>query len=62
MKKTPKFTYRLLKSSVYIINQIRDLTNSNNMHIFLTFKDGLPHLIDGFRNNYFYKISLDNML
>ena len=27
-KHTPKFTYRLLKSSVYIINQIRDLTNS----------------------------------
>ena len=28
---TPKFTYRLLKSSVYIINQIRDLTNSYDM-------------------------------
>ena len=27
-KTTPKLTYR---------NQIRDLTNSNNMHIFLTF-------------------------
>ena len=30
-KHTPKFTYRLLKSSVYIINQIRDLTNSYDM-------------------------------
>ena len=30
-KNTPKFTYRLLKSSVYIINQIRDLTNSYDM-------------------------------
>ena len=30
-KHTPKFTYRLLKSSVYIINQFRDLTNSYDM-------------------------------
>ena len=30
-KHTPKFTYRLLKLSVYVINQIRDLTNSNDM-------------------------------
>ena len=30
-KHTPKFTYRLLKSSVYIINQIPDLTNSYDM-------------------------------
>ena len=30
-KHTPKYTYRLLKSSVYIINQIWDLTNSYGM-------------------------------
>ena len=30
-KHTSKFTYRLLKSSVYIINQIWDLTNSYDM-------------------------------
>ena len=31
LKKTPTFTYRVLKSSVYVLNQIRDLTNSNDM-------------------------------
>ena len=28
----PKFTCNLLKSSVYVINKIRDSTNSNDMH------------------------------
>ena len=36
-KNTPKFTYSLLKSSVYVINQIRGLTNSNDMQFFLKF-------------------------
>ena len=31
---TTKFAYSLLKSSVYVINKIRDLTNSNDMHLF----------------------------
>ena len=30
-KKPPKFTYRLLKLSVYVINQIQDLTNRYDM-------------------------------
>ena len=32
----PIETYRVLKSKVYVISPIRDLTNSNNMHFFLT--------------------------
>ena len=32
--KASKFTYSLLKSRVYVINQIRDLTKSNDMHFF----------------------------
>ena len=33
-KKTTKFTYTFLKSSVFVINKIQDLTNSNDMHFF----------------------------
>ena len=30
--------------------------------LYFSFKDCLPHLFHGFRNKYFNKISLDNML
>ena len=43
----PKFTYRLFKSSVYVINQIRDLTNSTDMHFSLHLIERKKSPVDG---------------
>ena len=46
-KKTPILTYRLFKSSVYVIHQIRDLTNSNDMHYSLHLIERKKSLFEG---------------
>ena len=43
-----------------VLKQFIDNETSITLVVFI--KDCLPYLFHGFRNKYFYKISLDNML
>ena len=62
----------LNKNMRYLHLQFKTTIGSTCIHVFASvgisseclasFKDYLPHLFHGFRNKYFNKISLDNML
>ena len=43
-----------------VLKQFIDIETSITLVVII--KDCLPYLFHGFRNKYFYKISLDNML
>ena len=45
-QQTTKFTYSLLKSSVYFMSNILNMPNSNDMHSFLSFYEK-KYLVDG---------------